>query len=407
MLDLQFIISFYNLFFNSILSIMAVVLFDAASRAKLYPLTYTKAVAELRFGIFSIQERWQQLLQDDIFIETEPYLQSLYSSFAEGVHTWINACALPSADLVDKIKKAQQGDVYEDENGIIACKGWGKNITDALENAAMNFITINKVNWLHYPHQILHWNEVFIQLDFNFITKNKTSQPLSFTNRCVHQKNIFIEEGASVEFSIINAEKGPVYIGKNATVMEGCLLKGPLVIGENAVVKMGSKLYGATAIGLHCTVGGELKNVVMQSHSNKAHDGYLGDSIIGEWCNLGAGASNSNVKNTAGDILLWNGFDNDYINVGNKFGVVMGDYTRVAINSSINTGSVYGVSCNVFGTGLLPARLHNFCWGVNGEKYQFSKAIQHIKQWKNFKQQKITDEEEYVLKYIFDNFINR
>ena len=188
--------------------------------------------------------------------------------------------------------------------------------------------------------------------------------------------------------------------------MEGSLLKGPLAVHDNAVVKMGAKIYGTTSVGRHCTVGGEIKNSIIQSYSNKAHDGYLGDSIIGTWCNIGAGASNSNVKNTAGNIWLWNEYDKANVNAGNKCGVIMGDYTKVAINSSINTGSVYGVSCNVFGEGLLPARLRNFSWGANGVGYVLDKAIKHIKQWKQFKQQTLSAEEESVLTYIFDNFIS-
>ena len=170
---------------------------------------------------------------------------------------------------------------------------------------------------------------------------------------------------------------------------------------------MGAKIYGATTIGRHCTAGGEIKSVLMMDYSNKAHDGYLGDSVIGAWCNFGAGASNSNVKNTAGNIRLWNSHENAYVNAGFKCGVIMGDYTRVAINSSINTGSVYGISCNVFGEGLLPTQLGNFSWGVRGEGYELSKAIKHIRQWKEFKHQFLSDKEESVLTYIFDNFLNQ
>ena len=227
------------------------------------------------------------------------------------------------------------------------------------------------------------------------------------SNQYINPAQIYLEDSATVEFCMINATEGPVYIGKNALVMEGCLLKGPLVINEGAVVKMGTKLYGATTIGPFCTAGGEIKNVVMQGYSNKAHDGYLGDSVIGEWCNFGAGCSNSNVKNTAGNIMLWSESDNAYINAGNKCGLIMGDYTRVAINSSINTGSVYGVSCNVWGNGLLPTRIRNFSWGVSGESYTLLKAMQHIRQWKTFKHKSLTVEEESVLTYIFEHFINQ
>ena len=384
---------------------MAVILFDTERRKNLYPLTYTKAIADIRFGMFTVKERWQRLWNEDVFIETEPYLQGLYPSFPEGVHTWINAAVLPFEETVNDIKRLQQGDVIEDETGWIACKGTGSNSRDVAEHSAMNFTTI-KARWLTYAHEICAINETFIKSDFALITSNRETHPLPAGNQCLNRNHIFIEEGARIDFAIINAEKGPVYIGKNATIMEGSLLKGPLVIGDHSVVKMGSKLYGATSIGHHCTVGGEIKNSVIQSYSNKAHEGYLGDSVIGEWCNLGAGVSNSNVKNTAGEVFAWNEYEKATVSAGFKSGVMMGDYTRVAINSSINTGSFYGVSCNVFGEGLLPARLRNFSWGVNGEGYAVDKAIKHIRQWKNFKQQLLSIEQESVLTYIFENLLN-
>ena len=384
---------------------MAVILFDTERRKNLYPLTYTKAIADIRFGMFTVKERWQRLLKEDVFIETEPYLQGLYPSFPESVHTWINAAVLPFEETVNHIKRLQQGDVIEDETGWIACKGTGSNSRDVAEHSAMNFTTI-KARWLTYTHEICAINETFIISDFALITRNRESHPLPAGNQCLNSIHIFIEEGARIDFAIINAEKGPVYIGKNATIMEGSLLKGPLVINDHSVVKMGSKLYGATSIGHHCTVGGEIKNSVIQSYSNKAHDGYLGDSVIGEWCNLGAGVSNSNVKNTAGEVFAWNEYEKATVSAGFKSGVMMGDYTRVAINSSINTGSFYGVSCNVFGEGLLPAWLRNFSWGVNGEGYALDKAIRHIRQWKNFKQQLLSIEQESVLTYIFENLLN-
>lgn len=383
---------------------MAVVLFDTDARSCLFPFTYTKAIAQLHFGMLTIKQRWQLLLNETIYIETESYLQPLYNAVPNEVHTFINAQILPLDDVVERIKKMQQSDVLDDENGIIACKGLGKNLSDVLEHSAINFTNISGAKWLLYPHQILQWNKHFIQFDFALLTQNKTSKILSKTNQTICPENIFIEEGASVECSVINASEGFVFIGKGAVVMEGSLLRGPLFLGENAVVKMGCKIYGATSIAQHCTVGGEIKNVVMQPFSNKAHDGYLGDSVIGEWCNLGAGTSCSNVKNTGGNIFLPENSGKNKTNAGNKCGVMMGDYTRVAINSSINTGSVYGVCCNVFGEGLLPKRLRNFSWGVGGEGYAIEKAIEHIRQWKSFKQQMLSVEEEAVLQYIFGEF---
>lgn len=368
----------------------------------MFPLTYTRAVAELRMGIFTIQERWQHLLSEEVYIESVPYLQPLYSKVPAGIHIFIDALVMPSESLVNSIGQLQQGEVLEDESGIVACKVDGENWQQAMDDGAMRFTTISNVQRLQYPHQIIQWNKNFIESDFKLLTKGRTGRPLSFTNQSIHPTNVFVEEGASVEYAIINAKDGPVYIGKNAIVMEGCMIRGPLAVCDHAVLKMGSKIYGATTIGPYCTGGGEIKNTIMQAYSNKGHDGYLGDSLVGQWCNFGAGSSNSNVKNTAGDILLWNEYAQAHVNAGNKCGVIVGDYSRVAINAAINTGSVYGVCCNVFGEGLLPKSLSNFSWGTTGERYDLPKAYTHIDQWKKMKGQTLTNEEKAVLQHIFE-----
>ena len=191
------------------------------------------------------------------------------------------------------------------------------------------------------------------------------TQIISETNKVIQPENIIIEESAVVEHCFINASTGPVYIGKNVTIMEGAMLRGPIAVCEGSTIKMGAKIYGGTTVGPFCTVGGEIKNSVLQSYSNKAHDGYLGDSIIGSWCNLGAGTSNSNVKNSGTDIMQWHEVSGEKINVGKKYGVIMGDYSRTAINTSINSGSVIGICCNIFGEGLTPKIIKDFRWGIN------------------------------------------
>jgi len=206
-----------------------------------------------------------------------------------------------------------------------------------------------------------------------------------------------------VEHCFLNGSDGPIYVGKNALIMEGSMLRGPIAIGENAVVKMGTKIYGATTIGPNCTVGGEIKNAVFFGNSNKAHDGYVGDSVIGEWCNMGAGTSNSNIKNNASSVMLWT--PNGPADVGFKCGMLMGDYTKTAINTSINTGTVIGACCNIFGSGLTPKYIPNFSWGSDGvERYEFEKAISDIVNWKRLKQQSLSANEKTILKHIFDHF---
>jgi UDP-N-acetylglucosamine diphosphorylase/glucosamine-1-phosphate N-acetyltransferase len=247
-----------------------------------------------------------------------------------------------------------------------------------------------------------------IEFDFALTTKGRVSNNTNATMQVYDDAKIFIETGADISYSILNASTGPIYIGKNSTIMEGCTIRGPFSLGEGAVLKMGAKIYGATTIGPYSMGGGEIKNSIITGFSNKAHDGYLGDSVIGEWCNMGAGTSNSNLKNTGGTVNLYNYASDDYLPAGNKCGVIMGDYSRTAINSSINTGSVIGVSSNVFGAGLLPKYIPDFTWGALADnKYQFEKAIKDAANWKKMKNKTVSEQETKVLKHIFDTNHNK
>lgn len=386
---------------------MAIILFDNAYRKSLFPLTTTKAIADLRWGILKIKEWWQYYFKDEIiYIYTPSYLQKLYQPIPQGQHIWIDAAVLPNKNLVDRICGLSNNEAIANTDGLIAGK---LNITAnhfQIQNSLQQFETIIDIadeKRLQQTFQLFQWNENVIQQQFTLITANKISQPISKTNTVIAQENIFIEEGATVEYSMLNATNGYIYIGKNAVIMEGCLIKGSLGMCNNAVLKMGAKIYGATTVGEKSVVGGEIKNAIISDFSNKAHDGYLGDSVIGEWCNLGAGTSNSNIKNNAGTVKLWNYLTNNYINANQKCGVIMGDYSRVAINSSINTGSSIGVCCNVFGNGLLPTLFNHFSWGTQlMSKYNFDKAIADIDNWKQLKGKKITTEEVQILRFIFD-----
>jgi UDP-N-acetylglucosamine diphosphorylase/glucosamine-1-phosphate N-acetyltransferase len=247
---------------------------------------------------------------------------------------------------------------------------------------------------------IVKLNDWSIRQDFALITKDSIPAQISSTNKLINTAQIFIEEGATVEHCLLNAAEGPIYIAKNALVMEGCMLRGPIAICENAVVKMGTKIYGGTTIGPYCTAGGEIKNTILSAYSNKAHDGYLGDSIIGEWCNLGAGTSNSNIKNTVGNIKIQ--LDKITIDAGTKFGLIMGDYSRAAINTSFNTGTVVGVCCNVFAEGLTPKFIPGFSWGSDDAvRYELPKAFTDIDNWKKLKGHTITEKEKEILTDIY------
>jgi len=230
---------------------------------------------------------------------------------------------------------------------------------------------------------------------------NKATLELNSSSQIIHAYNIFVEEGAILENCILNASEGPIYIAKNSKIMDGAILRGPIFIDEGSIVKMGATIYGGTSIGKNCVVGGEIKNSIINNFSNKAHHGYLGDSIIGKWCNLGAGSSTSNVKNNGSDVMLQ--LANAELNAGNKFGLLMGDYSRSAINTSFNTGTVVGTCCNIFTEGLTPKYIPNFSWGCKGERYELPKAFTDIENWKIMKGETLSKEERELLKNLYPN----
>ncbi|MEX6688281.1 putative sugar nucleotidyl transferase [Danxiaibacter flavus] len=384
---------------------MPIVLFDGNAHKGLLPLTYTRSVAGIRMGAFTMQERWERITGEKIYVQTEGYLSALYEAVPDRNNLFIDAAVLPDAAFVELALSLNTGNYLSDQSGqIIAIKHYGTSINAVKPDGhAIQSLAIKRIE---HPWNIFQWNGEMIAFDFALLTKGRKSATVSPTNHLIKAENIFIEEGAVVECSVLNASEGPIYIGKDALVMEGSLIRGPFALGENAVLKMGSKIYGASTVGPHCVAGGEIKNAVMHSYSNKAHDGYLGDSVIGAWCNMGAGTSNSNVKNNASAIKMPSQTNDSFLNAGLKCGVIMGDYTRTAINTSINTGTLTGVSCNVFGAGLTPHFIPSFCWGMDGEKvYQFDRALADIENWKKFKQQSLSNAEADVLKYIFDNFL--
>jgi UDP-N-acetylglucosamine diphosphorylase/glucosamine-1-phosphate N-acetyltransferase len=384
---------------------MNVILFDTALRSNLFPLTLTKAVADFTFGILSIKERWQKLLSAQIFVLTEEYLQDLYPHIEGGNYIFIDAAVIPTTELVEAVINLGNNESIIDEHGLIAARKSidPKPSIDNIYSHSTTSTSITKAKRLSSPADIFLINDQMIRFDFSLVTKNLTSQMIADTVHTKEASQIFIEQGTSIDYSILNASTGPIYIGRNAVVMEGCMIRGPFCLGEGATLKMSTRIYGATTIGPYCTAGGEIKNSVMMGYSNKGHDGYLGDSVIGGWCNMGAGTSNSNVKNNASEVKLWNYKQQQFLSIGVKCGVIMGDYSRTAINTSINTGTVIGVCCNLFGEGLTPKFIDDYSWGTSGELYEFEKAIQDVDNWKKMKNKRISEPETKVLKHIFDS----
>mgnify|MGYP000352523538 FL=1 len=382
---------------------MQYILVDIANREQFYPFSLTRSLAECRVGLYSFQERWEKFIGEEAGIYTSSYLQVLYpSSFLNGndLHTYINITIVPNDSLISQIKGLKEGEKLISSSGKwIATKTKEKTIPKILL-ADLPPIAIEGVEWVENSIDLLKRHASFIRSDFKLATQNRLSQKVNDTNRLIQEDQIFIEEGATVSCSNLNASEGPIYIGREAVIMEGASIRGPFVIGNKAVVKMNTSIYGSTSIGPYCLAGGEIKNSIIMGFSNKGHDGYLGDSIIGFWCNLGAGTSNSNVKNSAGQVQLWNEAQQVWDTVGQKMGMLVGDYSRFAIQSSINTGSYIGVSANVFGNGLLPKNLPNFTWGTM-PGYVFEKVMEDIGNWKKMKGFEVTQEEQLVLEHLY------
>lgn len=375
----------------------------------LFPFTLTRQVQDIRVGILTIREKWELHLQMPSFDKHEDDYKDLDraihidESIGKDIFYLIHGNVLPDAKLVKQVLKLQPGEFISvpEREGIIYCVSKKEVIGEHKIGVKKAIESDHDLKEVKYPWDIVKLNDWAIEQDYALLKKHKKSGKISGTNRLINEANIFIEKGARVEHCILNATDGPIFIAKDAYVMEGSMLRGPLAICEGATVKMGAKIYGATTIGPKCVAGGEIKNTVFFGNSNKSHDGYLGDAVIGEWCNFGAGTSCSNIKNTASDIMLWT--PHGPVNAGSKCGVIMGDYSRTSINTSINTGTVIGVSSHVFGNGLTPKYIPSFSWGSDGlQRYEFDKALADIDNWKRMKKETITENEKLILKHIFD-----
>lgn len=375
----------------------------------LHPFTLTRQMQDIRIGILTIREKWEIALSLPSFDKKEDDYKDLFRSvniedvIGKGVCFIIHGNVLPSSKLVKTVKRLKNGECITTQGGDSIIFRISKNeIADKHNIKVGRAISFNEeVKVIRYPWDIFQLNDWAIRQDFELLTRKRKSQTISKTNKIIKPSQLFIEKGVKMEHCIINAATGPVYIGKGAEIMEGSIIRGPFAMGEGACLKLGTKVYGATTLGPRCVVGGEIKNSILFGYSNKAHDGYLGDSVIGEWCNLGAGTTNSNLKNNASEVKVWT--PKGELNAGPKCGVLMGDFSRTAINTSINTGTVIGIGCNVFGTGLTPKYIPNFSWGSEGVKrYEFKKALLDIEGWKKLKEQTLSGDEKSILKYIFE-----
>ncbi|MDA9274971.1 putative sugar nucleotidyl transferase [Crocinitomicaceae bacterium] len=373
---------------------MKIQLDDNGKHLEFAPLTLTRSVGDLRVGILTNAERWKLLVPDaEISFATEDYLQNKFPKAQDVIR--VNACVIPNQNIVDQVRTLKPGeDLLVGENWIAGTNGKGSFLTLSGEMPI-----VLKKRW-----DLFEKNGAILKQDFDLITKGRTTVQLSSTNTIIGDPNlIFLEEGATVEAATLNTKSGPIYIGKNAEVMEGSLLRGPIAMCESAVFKLGTKVYGPTTLGPFCKVGGEVTNVIFQAYSNKGHDGFLGNSLIGEWCNIGADTNSSNLKNNYGKVKTYSYQDQVLIQTDVQFmGLVMGDHSKCGINTMFNTATVVGVSSNVFGAEFPAKFVPSFTWGTLGEKYNFDKALESANNMMDRRGITLSKAEISILKYISD-----
>jgi UDP-N-acetylglucosamine diphosphorylase/glucosamine-1-phosphate N-acetyltransferase len=383
---------------------MNYILFDGTVRNALLPFTFTRPVADIRVGILTIREKWEKYLGTTTTSLTEEYLMEKYPMVEMEQNIMINASFLPNPILVDMVQNLNT------KEAIL----FGEEIIAFYTNDTQDEVDFDEYELIEYEGEVLRientWdifakNEAAIREDFELLTEDRFSQPIPKSINVIAPENIFIEEGAKLEFVTLNASTGPIYIGKNAEIMEGSVIRGPFALCEEAQVKLGTKVYGATTVGPHCRIGGEVNNSVLFGYSNKGHDGFLGNSVLGEWCNIGADSNNSNLKNNYEEVRLWSYETEGFAKTGLQFcGLMMGDHSKCGINTMFNTGTVVGVSTNIFGSGFPRNFVPSFSWGgASGfTTYITKKAFDTAKIVMSRRHVEFTEEDTKILEHVFE-----
>lgn len=383
---------------------MNFILFDGPSRNNLLPFTFTRPVADIRIGILTIREKWETYLGFTTTTVTEDYLSDKYPMVEMEYNIMINASYLPNFEIIELIKG------LKDNQAIFK----GEDVIAFFTNEAQEDIDFDKYEAIEFNDDILKientWdifskNGEAIQEDFDLLTKGRRSQTIPKNCVTFNSNDIFIEEGAKLPFCSLNAENGPIYIGKNSEIMEGSIIRGPFALCEGATVKMAAKIYGPTTVGPYSKVGGEVNNSVIFGYSNKGHDGFLGNSVLGEWCNLGADTNNSNLKNNYAEVRLWDYNTEGFAKTGLQFcGLMMGDHSKCGINTMFNTGTVVGVSANIFGSGFPRNFVPSFSWGGNSgfTTYLTKKAFEVAKVVMARRNLEFTKQDEAILEHVFE-----
>ncbi len=383
---------------------MNYILFDGTVRNSLLPFTYTRPVADLRIGILTIREKWEKYLGYTTTTLTEEYLEEKYPMVEMEQNVMINASFLPSDELVNLIQDLKENQVIFKDDEIIAF--YTKSTQDEVDFEQYEHIFYSSETvQIKNTWDLFSLNDKALRADFELITKGRKSQPIPSGVITVNAKDIFIEEGAEIYFSSLNASTGPIYIGKDSLIMEGSLIRGPFALGEHSVVKMGAKIYGATTLGPKCKVGGEVNNAILFGYSSKSHEGYLGNAVLGEWCNIGADTNNSNLKNNYAEVKLWNYETERFAKTGLQFcGLIMADHSKCAINTMFNTGTVVGVSANIYGSNFPRNFIPSFSWGgaAGFSTYQIQKAKETAHLVMKRKNEVFDDKEQRILAHVFE-----
>ena len=383
---------------------MNYILFDGSVRNQLLPFTFTRPVADIRVGILTIREKWEHLLGFTTTTVTEDYLSEKYPFLELEKNILINASFLPSENLANIIKGLEENQaVFFEEEPIAFFTTEGQEVD--FETFDIIQYAHNDVLRIEYTWDIFSKNGEAIKRDFEMLTQGRKSQPIPEGVWTKNPQNIFIEEGAKIEFCTLNASEGPIYIGKDAEIMEGALVRGPFALCEHSTLKMGAKIYTNTTVGPHSKVGGEVNNSVIFGYSNKGHDGFLGNSVLGEWCNLGADTNNSNLKNNYAEVRLWNYQTEGFARTGLQFcGLMMGDHSKCGINTMFNTGTVVGVSANIFGSGFPRNFVPSFSWGGSGgfTTYKTDKAFEVAKVVMGRRNIEFSEMDAKILEHVFE-----
>jgi UDP-N-acetylglucosamine diphosphorylase/glucosamine-1-phosphate N-acetyltransferase len=383
---------------------MNYILFDGTVRKALLPFTFTRPVADIRVGILTIREKWEKYLGSTTTTLTEEYLSEKFPMVEMEENVMINASFLPNEVLVEMVKSLEKNQAIFQGEDVIAF--YTNDTQDEVDFDSYEIIEFNdEVLTIENTWDIFSKNDAAIREDFELITEGRLSQLIPKSVNVISPSTIFIEEGAKLEFVTLNASTGPIYIGKNAEIMEGSVIRGPFALCESGRVKLATKVYGATTVGPHSVIGGEVNNSVLFGYSNKGHDGFLGNAVLGEWCNIGADSNNSNLKNNYEEVRLWSYETEGFARTGLQFcGLMMGDHSKCGINTMFNTGTVVGVSANIFGSGFPRNFVPSYSWGGNSgfTTYLTSKAFQTAKIVMARRQVEFTEEDAKILEHVFE-----